>query len=241
MTIFVCRGLKSILLENCVSHPNNKEEIDRSLTPEKVEDIRVRCCVVTSTSRRNKILKLNDASKAAASDMFKPFLYELDGQNFLTFHGVAREKGGEVWFQNDDRDGISVPLMILQVLSTCPVDTRKPLAASLLITGGTGMLPGLRGRLLKELKSLVTHSESLKDPVLQEKFAQGTSYEFKMYDPPVKENCTAWLGGALYGATEALALRGINKDWFLKHGLVPDWCDLQFSVSGLSGIPSFRG
>lgn len=220
-------------MDNCLNN-SNKEELDRCLTPAKVEDIRVRCCVVTSSSRAAQIQRPEDITLTK----FKPFLYELDGQNFLQFHGIAREKPSEVWFKNDDRDGISIPLMILQVLSICPVDTRKPLAANILITGGTGMLPGLRGRLLKELKTLTANSADtlMNDPVLQERFANG-NYEFKMYDPPVKPNCMAWLGGTLYGATEALGLRGINKEFFLKHGLIPDWCDLQFDMVNANGSP----
>jgi actin-related protein len=168
----------------------------------------------------------------------------LDGGNFLTFDGIVREKAAEIWFQNDDLDGISIPVMILESLSKCPIDTRKSLASSILLTGGTGMIPGLKPRLVRELKQLETQVEQLKltrDEKFIEKFGKGI-YDFKLFNPLVKENCVNWMGGSFYGASDALSLRGVTKEFFLKHGTVPDWCNLQFDmVSGLgsSGISAY--
>jgi actin-related protein 10 len=228
--------LKNLLAEGCLN--KTKEEILPILTNDRVEDIRVRCCAVTSSSRAKRLLEdpnPNDPKN------FRTLSYELDGENFAKFNGSVREQAAELWFQNYDLDGVSIPQMVLQVLSNCPVDTRKELGERILITGGTGMLPGLKGRLLKELKNIVTSADNLLGPVLQERFVN-SNYTFKIYDPPVKENCVNWLGGALYGATEAMALRGVSKEFFLKHGLIPDWCDLQFDmVNALSssGISAY--
>ena len=81
------------------------------------------------------------------------------------------------------------------------------------------MLPGFRKRLLKELNEVaMTKNMNLSEPI-----------EFRVFNLPTKENCVAWLGGAIYGATEAMNLRGFTKEAFLKTGVVPDWSNLAYN------------
>ncbi|CAG7835002.1 unnamed protein product [Allacma fusca] len=190
------KALKSSLQKNCTNAPENVEEL---LTEEKIEDIRVRACFVSNKPERAKA-----------------FRFEINGDHFLEFDGVAREAAAEVLFQNDDLDGESIPRMVLESLAKCPLDTRKPLARSILVIGGTSMIPGFTKRLLKDLTELTAEkNEDVMEPT-----------EYRAFNLPTKENCVAWLGGSIYGATEATNIRGFTKEYFLKTGVVPDWSNL---------------
>ena len=48
-------------------------------------------------------------------------------------------------------DEDSIPTAICETLLRCPCDTRKELAQSIMICGGTAMLPGFTTRLASEL------------------------------------------------------------------------------------------
>ena len=68
----------------------------------------------------------------------------------------------------------------------CPLDSRRPLAASLVVVGGTAQLPGLKARLLAEVvrqAALPPYSDSLRLDT------------FKVHRPPAKDNYLTWLGG----------------------------------------------
>lgn len=77
------------------------------------------------------------------------------------------------------------------------------------------MIPGLKARLLRELnKSLTTDS-------LMDKF--NGSLDFRVFNLPIEENSVSWFGGSVYGSSEVMNLRGITREYFLKHGKLPDW------------------
>lgn len=110
--------------------------------------------------------------------------------------------------------------IILDSILASPVDCRRQLADSLVIIGGTSMMPGFRSRLNQELKSLLAsprYTDSLKIS------------SFKMYKPPGQANYTAWLGGAIFGATDAVVTRSLSREQYLKDPAVPDWANLRFN------------
>lgn len=69
------------------------------------------------------------------------------------------------------------------------MDMRKHLAQSLLLFGGTAMLPGLRTRLVAEVR-LLLESSQYKDKLHLD--------QLKMFAPPSRDNYTAWLGGKVF-------------------------------------------
>lgn len=73
------------------------------------------------------------------------------GLGVLIVPGWVRERAAEVLFEGGDVDESSIAEVILDCLLKVPVDLRKTLASSLLITGGTPMLPGFIQRLHSEL------------------------------------------------------------------------------------------
>ena len=78
------------------------------------------------------------------------------GRGTLRIPGWVRERSAEVLFDGGDVDESSVAEIILEALLRVPVDLRKTLAASILVVGGTPMLPGFIPRLQDELVRLLT-------------------------------------------------------------------------------------
>ena len=119
--------------------------------------------------------------------------------------GITREGSSELLW-NLDNDYISVASMILDAILACPLDCRRQLADSLVIIGGTSMMPGFKSRLNQELKSL------LSDP----KYEKLNMTNFKMYKPPCQPLYTAWLGGAIFGASDVVVTRSLSREQYLK-------------------------
>ena len=81
------------------------------------------------------------------------------------------------WSLNDLNEGM---------LFQCPIDTRRQLAKSIVVIGGTAMTPGFYHRLKHELESIASGS------CYKERLPIST---FNFLIPPSEENCTSWLGG----------------------------------------------
>ncbi|KZP23805.1 fungal-specific actin related protein [Athelia psychrophila] len=73
------------------------------------------------------------------------------GRGTLVIPGWIRERAAEVLFEGGDVDESSVAEIVLDALIKIPVDLRKTLASSILVVGGTSMLPGFIPRLHAEL------------------------------------------------------------------------------------------
>ncbi|KAF5340901.1 hypothetical protein D9758_012166 [Tetrapyrgos nigripes] len=73
------------------------------------------------------------------------------GNGTLIIPGWIRERTAEVLFEGGDVDESSIAEIILDTLLKVPVDLRKTLASTILISGGTSMLPGFIPRLYSEI------------------------------------------------------------------------------------------
>lgn len=97
------------------------------------------------------------------------------GRGWLRIPGWVRERAAEALFESSDEDARSLPDLILESLlrvrchraqarsrllttSQLPVDLRRPLVSSVLVTGGTAMLPGFTTRLRSELQHTLSVS-----------------------------------------------------------------------------------
>ncbi|KDQ14960.1 hypothetical protein BOTBODRAFT_159018 [Botryobasidium botryosum FD-172 SS1] len=78
----------------------------------------------------------------------------------LVIPGWVRERAAELLFEGGDVDEKSVAEVILDTLLKVPVDLRKDLVSSILVVGGTAMLPGFIPRLYTELARLLSSPAS---------------------------------------------------------------------------------
>ncbi|KAG6900826.1 hypothetical protein C0993_000145 [Termitomyces sp. T159_Od127] len=87
------------------------------------------------------------------------------GRGTLIIPGWIRERAAEVLFEGGDVDEASVAEVILDSLLKVPLDLRKAIASSILVSGGTAMLPGFIPRLHAEIiRSLSPPSGSIRQP-----------------------------------------------------------------------------
>lgn len=213
--------IKSQLLDGGVVKTSQHQDqpvatVPDCLTEEILEDIKVRCCFVTEFSRgqaiQDVVLRGADANKLPSPP--PAVEYPLDGGRIVTVSGKIREHSCEVLFELDD-DERSVATCILDSLIQCPIDTRRVLSESIVIVGGTAMLPGFYHRLKRELDTIVAR------PHYKETLGVRT---FQFLKAPARENYTAWLGGAMVGALETLPSKSLSRDAYLQRGCLPDWC-----------------
>ncbi|KAJ8390840.1 hypothetical protein AAFF_G00099720 [Aldrovandia affinis] len=218
------KELEGMLAEQCtVDTESNAGQslpaVVGSIPEEVVEDIKVRTCFVSDLQRG---LKIQEAKFNLDGTTERPAPppdvdYPLDGEKIVHIKGSIRDSVMELLFEQDNEEK-SVATLVLDALVKCPIDTRKALSENLLVVGGTAMLPGFTHRLLAEIRHLV------ETPRYRQVLAPKA---FRLHSPPAKPNCTAWLGGAIFGALQdILGGRSVSRDFYNKTGRIPDWCCL---------------
>ena len=200
-------------------------EIGVDLNEEVIEDIKIRLCFVTDLLRGHQIQQIRtDASSVSGLSSFlkksvPSATYPLNGDIILRVDGQTRESACEMLFEQDN-DRMSVSTMVLDSLLQCPIDTRKELAASLVVVGGTSMIKGFKARLFQELKHLLT-----KEPYCSRLYID----EFKLHQAPGKANFSCWSGASIFGATDAIGTRSFTREQYFKDKSVPDWSNLRYN------------
>ncbi|KAG9282893.1 actin-related protein 10 [Astyanax mexicanus] len=218
------KELDSLLTEQCTVDTDSGTghslpTVIGTVSEEVVEDIKVRTCFVSDLQRGLKIQEAKFNMDGTAERPAPPpdVDYPLDGEKILHIKGSIRDSIAEMLFEQDNEEK-SIATLILDTLVKCPIDTRKVLSENLLVIGGTSMLPGFLHRLLAEIRLLVE----------KPKYCDALATKsFRLHSPPAKPNCTAWLGGAIFGALQdILGSRSVSRDYYNQTGRIPDWCSL---------------
>ncbi|XP_014257338.1 actin-related protein 10 [Cimex lectularius] len=207
-------------IKNASGDASKSNEDIYNLPESVIEDIKVRGCFATTYER-------GEMFRDGVTPKQPPCLdYRLGGNQVLKVPGWVRESAFEVIFEKDN-DQSSLPNLILDAILKCSLDCRKPLAENIFLVGGTVMAPGFKSRLLRELKEL------LKSPLYNTRLAL---IKFKIHTGLAQENYACWLGGALFGATDMISLRGFTKANYHKLKTVPDWSNLSTNTLFLSKL-----
>ncbi|KAG2369085.1 fungal-specific actin related protein [Suillus spraguei] len=158
------------------------------------------------------------------------------GRGTLIIPGWVRERAAEVLFEGGDVDESSVAEVILDALLKAPLDLRRTMASSILITGGTAMLPGFIPRLHTELlrataplntsstrsrptydqyaslRPLVPHFAILNNPTPVP--SSSTRANVNAGKAPAFTPATmAWVGGSLAGALKTGGVEVAREKW----------------------------
>lgn len=194
-----------------------EEDVGTFKKNKTIEDIIVRCCFVTSIDRARN---LKSQELNAAGDAFQgPVEVRLShGDEILIVPGYVREFAAEVFFEYDT-DEKSLPQLILDCIYLCPVDCRRKLLESLILTGGPTRMKGFYSRLKDELKYMVKSPEYC----YFNKLGHIDSVKFFLYPNTPLEMIASWLGGSMFGALEVLQYRSTSRDEWLAHRTLPDW------------------
>lgn len=229
VAIPVCHGLpvihawQALPFASQAVHLNLKSMLTTSNTgisnlPEwDLEDIKVRCCFVTPRERSKEFAK-----PCPSLTVCPDVKYPIQGSRSIVIPGKIRETAFEVFFE-EDNDHQCVSTMILDAILKVNLDLRLQLAENIVLMGGTAMTPGFKSRLKEELY------EQLKN----ERYSKLKIKVFKFHSPPCKDNYTAWLGGAIYGCTELLGMKGLTRENYLKENRLPDWANMRDNLRTL--------
>ncbi|KAI8384487.1 actin family [Radiomyces spectabilis] len=159
----VTQRLHSLLLEHGRYIPPSNLHIslapqmpipEHILTPELLEDIKSRmlfCSPVLIGREHNDDRHAVYKNFSSATDLYVSLM---DGSATLLVPGWIRERSAEVLFEGDD-DEPSLAHCVLNCLLKLQPDLRKPLVSSLLLIGGTSLLPGFQSRLKQEFTRLM--------------------------------------------------------------------------------------
>ncbi|KAG5873011.1 hypothetical protein JTB14_025408 [Gonioctena quinquepunctata] len=148
--------------------------------------------------------------------------YPVGGTESLKITGKVRERAFEILYE-EDNDHLCLSTMILDAILKTDIDLRHKLAENLVLIGGTTMAPGFKARLKEELE------KQLK----LDRYSKLNIKNFAFHSPPCKENYAAWLGGAIYGATELLNMKAVTKEGYFKENRLPDWINLRDNIRTL--------
>ncbi|KAI7870714.1 actin family [Spinellus fusiger] len=193
------------------------------LTPQLLEDIKTRvlfCSPVLIAKESESALAYKNFS--STTDLY----YPVQDKANLWIPGWVRERAADVLFEGDE-DELSLAHCIMDCLLKLQPDLRKPMVSSLLVMGGTALLPGFHARLKQELLRM------MKSPTPAEK----RRYECLLrLDKPIQfldgqeegkgssrvfmSNVRGWIGGSLMGSLK-LSGEELAREKFT--GSVTDW------------------
>ena len=216
-------GAKSIqekIEENILEHsmlllPDNvllkASEKPLLLTPQVIEHIMVRTCFVSPFERAQKFAgpECQDFKHAPSLE------FPIQANEILQVTGLTREFSTESLF-SFNYDESNLASLVLDVISSCPIDVRKELLGNVILVGGTTHLPGFKHRLMSEIKhQLNTGSRA-------EKFAN--NQVVAIHNQPCKPVNTNWLGASLAANSESPNLKYISiKEYKFDKSIAYDW------------------
>lgn len=208
------------------------EESD--LNEKIIEDIKLKTCFVcpfkrSSALKESLVCEGEQVRYSIESGCPPDVRYPIYGDRILTVPGLVREAACELFFEQQGEE-LNLVRLVLDTILDCPMDARKALISNLVLIGGTSMLAGLKHRLQQELIHAVTNCEPYKHKIYCK--------EFKFHQLPCKENYVCWLGASIFGWTDAMNLRAITRDQYLKSNgqVIKDWSDWNGLERGLESV-----
>ena len=147
------------------------------------------------------------------------------GGRVLTFPAWIGEEICEVLFEKDPEDDRSLPISIAETLLWSNTDVRATLASSILVTGGTAMIPGFQRRLEVTLRSLIAAEERYVPlrPLLR------SSLAFVL--TPFKPNLISWAGASAIGPLKIHSHEISAEDFLTRGRQAPDWSIMQLRTA----------
>ncbi|BGP00548.1 Fungal specific actin related protein [Rhodotorula toruloides ATCC 204091] len=98
-------------------------------------------------------------------NLSQPAIANGTGRGWIQVPGWIRERAAEVlWEEDGDGDERGLAAVVLDCLLKLPLDLRKPMASSILLTGGTAMLPGFFPRFKAALLAQLDRSHPPSPP-----------------------------------------------------------------------------
>lgn len=155
----------------------------------------------------------------------------------IAIPGWLRERAAELLFESEDPDEDDVVQLKLRVLSSLPLDLRRPMCENVLVTGGSAMLPGFANRVRTQLTSAVKQAELPGGPLSVSSLIPQSHHETSSLGqaplhqaicvlndpwpdakagsgsaPAFAASLLSWIGASLTGALKTSALAEISRE-----------------------------
>jgi len=153
----------------------------------------------TMQALKEKVCSVAQDSKAATKGLDtadeESRSFELPDGKIIRVNQQIRLGAPEVLFGGGDPNAPTVQKICMEAINTCDLDFRQDLVRSLVVAGGTTMLPGLAPRLSRELCRLLPNDLS------------------KQVDPCVdsQRRYAAWIGGSMFASLSTFDQVAISK------------------------------
>ncbi|KAJ3161009.1 Actin- protein 10 [Geranomyces variabilis] len=149
--------------------------------------------------------------------------WTIDGRESIVIPGWVRERAAEVLFEGDE-DVRSISTAVADALLKCNADLRTEMAQSIVLIGGTSMLPGFSARLMQDLRDAL---ESYAIYSSLRRLADTIQCRQSVFAP----GCAAWVGGSLMGALK-ITSQEVTRTSYLENPELPDWSIIQSGPVG---------
>jgi len=184
-----------------------------------LENLKVRIASVAEVPREQKARDVSPVVQVPLSSSSSA------GGRVLAFPAWIGEEICEVLFEKDPEDDRSLPISIAETLLLSNADVRVALASSILVTGGTAMIPGFQRRLEVTLRSLIGAEERYAPlrPLLR------SSLAFVL--TPFKPNLISWAGASAIVPLKIHSHEISSEDYLTKGRQAPDWSTMQLRTA----------
>nr|CCA24021.1 conserved hypothetical protein [Albugo laibachii Nc14] len=142
-------------------------------------------------------------------------------QDHLEVPGKLRWQVLEHYFTSE-REHESIAEAVAEILSRAPIDLRKNLSRSILLIGGSSMLPGFENRLRHEICCVVNEYATL----------MHLSEEIEMAKLWFPRNVLGWIGGSIFAATHSRK-HSITLDEYTAGRRLTDWLSVSSSYDSI--------
>jgi actin-related protein len=154
----------------------NQKGAEHAENRKVMQDLKEKTCSIA--------LDYNSAMKGPDTADEESKSFELPDKNIIQVGRDIRLGAPEILFGSRDRGNQSIQKICLDAINTCDMDFQMDLIRSLVVAGGTTMLPGFAPRLKTELSSLLPGEKARQIDVIvdsQRKYA-------------------AWIGGSMFAS-----------------------------------------
>jgi len=125
----------------------------------------------------------------------------------------------EVLFEGLGED-ISISTSILDSLKKVKMDMRYKLIQSIVLVGGTTMIPGFISRVEQDINYHLANTRKYESLI-------GLLGFVKLVSVPFSRIILPWLGGSIIGALDTLNSQSLARKTYLENGhVIPDWTKL---------------
>jgi len=197
----------------CDIKTNTRSNLLHSPSEPILEDIKAKLCFVMPRKVSNPTDE--DIAKKKSPVIY----YPLSKEKRLEFGNIIREDAMEVLFEGLGED-ISISTSILDSLKKVKMDMRYKLIQSIVLVGGTTMIPGFISRVEQDINYHLANTRKYESLI-------GLLGFVKLVSVPFSRIILPWLGGSIIGALDTLNSQSLARKTYLENGhVIPDWTKL---------------